>query len=206
MAIYRLTQQGHLLNGEIWNSTMHINHTGGDGAALLTTCLEAVTLLWQGPPTPANSIQQLVPTTIGVDELVLDELNGIGRNVEQHRSALVLAGTNANDVLPYQVSVAYSTRTALPTRAGRGRGFLPAFAVTECVGGLFPSAGQGQVVRAVKAMIDHINLATSFGVIVYHKAANSGTFVESVDVGNVFDTQRRRRNQITEVRVSASIA
>jgi hypothetical protein len=206
MAIYRLTQQGHSLNGETWNTTLHINHTGGEGAALLTTCLEAVTLLWQGPPTPANSIQQLVPTTIGCDELVLDELNGIGRNVEQHRSALSLDGTSVSDVLPYQCSVAYSTRTALPTRAGRGRGFLPVFSLATCVGGLFDSTGQAQVVRAVKAMIDHINAATSFGVIVYHKASNDGTFVESIDVGDVFDTQRRRRNQITETRISATMA
>jgi hypothetical protein len=206
MALYRLTQQGHALNGEIWNTTLHINHTGGEGADLLTTCLEAVTLLWQGPPTPAASIQQFIPTTIGCDELVLDELNGIGRNVEQHRSALSLDGTNVNDVLPYQCSVAYSTRTALPTRSGRGRGFLPVFALDQCIGGKLDPAAQSPIALAVKAMIDHINAATSFGCIVYHKASNNGTFIESIDVGDVFDTQRRRRNQLVETRVSATIA
>jgi hypothetical protein len=206
MAHYRLTQQGHALNGEVWNTTLHIDHLSGDGAALLTVCLEAVTLLWQGPPTPANSIQQLVPTTIGCDELVLDELNALGRNVEQNRSSLSLSGTNVADVLPYQCSVAYSTRTILPTRAGRGRGFLPVFALTTCVGGLFDSTAQAQVVRAVKAMIDHINAFASVGVVVYHKAANSSDFISKVDVGDVFDTQRRRRNQITETRISADIA
>lgn len=206
MSIYRLTQQGHLPDGEIWNSTLHIDHVGGEGATLLTTCLEAVTLLWQGPPTPGSSIQQLVPTTVGVDELVLDQLNGIGRNSEQFRSALALVGTASADMLPFQCSVAYSTRTSLPTRSGRGRGFLPPFSLDTAVGGLFTSTGQSQVALAVKAMIDHINADTSRGVVVYHKASNDGDFIESVDVGNVFDTQRRRRNQITETRVSASIA
>jgi len=206
MTFYRLTQQGHSLNGETWNTTLHINHLSNAGAALLTVCEEAVTLLWQGPPTPGSSIQQLIPTTIGLDELVLDELNGVGRNVRQNRSSLSLDGTNVNDVLPYQCSVGYSTRTAEPTRRGRGRGYLPVFALDQAVGGLFPSAGQGQVALAVKAMIDHINAFASFGVVVYHRADDEGTFIESIDVGNVFDSQRRRRNQITETRVSAAIA
>jgi hypothetical protein len=42
--------------------------------------------------------------------------------------------------------------------------------------------------------------------VVYHKAANSSDFISKVDVGDVFDTQRRRRNQITETRISADIA
>jgi hypothetical protein len=205
MAIYRLTQQGHLLNGEVWNCTLHISQITGEGAALLVTCLEAVTLLWQGPPTPANSIQQLIPTTVGVDELVLDEIDFNGKNIDQHRSALSLDGTNVNDVLPYQCSVAVSTRTALPTRAGRGRFFLPAFALDQAVGGLLDAAAQPQIARAAKAMIDHINLS-SFGCVIWHKATDSFDAITSVDVGNVFDTQRRRRNQITETRVSASIA
>jgi hypothetical protein len=206
MAIYRLTQQGHLLDGEIWNATLHINHLSGDGAALLTTCAEAVTLLWQGPPTPANSIQQLVPTTIGLDEIVLDQLNGIGRNVEQFRTPLSLDGTDASDVLPFQCSVAVSTRTDLPTRAGRGRFFLPPFGLDTAVAGLFDGTAAAQVARAAKAMVDHINAGTTFGCVVYHRASNDGDFITSVDVGNVFDTQRRRRNQITETRVAATIA
>lgn len=206
MAIYRLTQQGHLLDGEIWNATLHISHIAGEGAALLTTCLEAVTLLWQGPPTPANSIQQLVPTTIGVDELVLDQLDFQGKNVEQNRSPLSLDGTSVADVLPFQCSVAVSTRTALPTRAGRGRFFLPPFALDTAVAGLFDGTAAAQVARAAKAMIDHINASASFGVVIWHKATDDFDFVTSVDVGNVFDTQRRRRNQITETRVSAAIA
>jgi len=206
MAIFRLTQQGHLLDGEIWNSTLHISHISGEGAALLTTCIEAVTLLWQGPPTPANSIQQLVPTTIGLDELVVDEIDFAGHNIDQFRSSLSLDGTDIADTLPFQCSVAVSTRTALPTRAGRGRFFLPPFGLDTAVAGLFDSTAQAQVVRAAKAMIDHINAATSFGVVIWHKKTDTFDFVTSVDVGNVFDTQRRRRNQITETRISAAMA
>lgn len=206
MAFYRMTQQGHSLNGEIWNTTLHIEHLANQGATLLTLCQEAVTLLWQGPPTPANSIQQLIPTTIGVDEIVVDELDGVGKNLHQNRGSLVLAGTNANDVLPYQCSVGYSTRTASPTRRGRGRGFLPVFAVDTAVGGLLNPTAQAQVARAVKAMIDHINASVSFGCVVYHKTDGDGTYIESIDVGDVFDTQRRRRNQITETRISAVMA
>jgi len=206
MANYRLTQQGHLLDGEIWNSTLHISTSIGAGAALLATCVDAVTLLWQGPPTPANSIQQLIPTGIGLDELVIDQLDALGHNTDQFRTSLSLDGTSVADVLPFQCSVAVSTRTDLPTRAGRGRFFLPPFSLDTAVGGLLDSAAAAQVARAAKAMIDHINTETSFGCIVYHKATSDGDFITSVDVGNVFDTQRRRRNQITETRVSASIA
>lgn len=206
MAIYRLTTQGHLPGGEIWNTTLHINHTAGQGADLLVTCEEAVTLLWQGPPTPADSIQQLVPTTIGTDELVLDQLTSTGTNDFQFRSALSLDGTSAEDMLPFQVSVGFSLRTDFPTRAGRGRGFLPPYALDTCVGGKLASTPQGQTALALKAMLDHINASTDVGVVVYHRVGHGSDKVLSVDVGDVFDTQRRRRNQLTEVRVSASLA
>jgi hypothetical protein len=205
MAFYRATQKGHLPSGEIWDSTVHIEDVAGNAATLITVFADAVTLLWQGPPTPANSIQQLVPTTVGLDEIVVDELNNLGHNVAQEVATLALPGTSVDDMLPYQVSVGYSKRTGQPNRAGRGRGFLPPFALTTCVGGLLDATAQAQVTRAAGAFLSHIAQNSTGGPVVYHNGFNTGTLISSCDVGNVFDTQRRRRNQITETRISIAV-
>lgn len=205
MAIYRCTIQGHLPDGEIWNTTLHIDHTAGAGGALLTAISTGITKMWQGPPTPANSIQQLVPTTVGIDQYTLDELDNRGKNVNQFVTSLPLVGTNTSEMLPHEVSVAVSTRTASPTRSGRGRSFLCPFGVDQIVGGLLDSTAQGQVVRAYASMLTEINTVAVGGVGVYHKFLVSTTKITSVDVGNVPDVQRRRRNAFPETRLSLAV-
>lgn len=205
MSIYRCTIQGHLPDGEIWNTTLHIDHTGGSGAGLITAISTGITKMWQGPPTPANSIQQLVPTTVGIDGFILDELDGSGHNLAQFVTSLPLVGTNASEMLPHEVSVAVSTRTANPTRSGRGRGFLCPFGVDQIVGGLLDSTAQGQVLRAYASMITEINTVAVGGVGVYHRRSNATDPITTVDVGNVPDVQRRRRNAFPETRLSMAV-
>lgn len=205
MSFYRCTIQGHLLSGEIWNTTIHIEHTGSSGAALVTPISTGITAWWQGPPTPANSIQQLVSTGVGVDGFVLDELSPSGRNIAQFVQALPLVGTNANEMWPFQCTVAVSTRTANPTRAGRGRGFSPPYCVDSVVGGKLDPTAQGQTLRAYVSMLQAINAVATGKCVVWHKESNLGDIITGCDVGDVIDTQNRRRNAFPETRLTLAV-
>lgn len=206
MAKYRLTYGGGLPGGEIWDSTIHLEDVAGNAGSLITTLGEAVALFWNGPPTPANSITQLVPTTVDLTRIQVDELDNFGKNVAQARDSIALVGTAVADILPYQITSRYTTRSALPTRAGRGGGCPPPFSLDTCVGGLLDSTSQAQLVRATKAMLDHLNAAITGRVGIYHVDHDTITPITSIDVGDVFDNQARRRNQLTETRISATLA
>lgn len=205
MAIYRCTVKGHLPDGEIWDTTFHIDHTANDGASLLTAISSGITKWWQGPPTPANSIQQLVTPTVGVDGFVLDELNGAGRNVAQFVTVLILVGTNASEMWPHEVSMVASTRTANPIKGGSGRSYQPPMGVDQLVAGLLNSTACGQIARAVASMFTEVNTAAVGGVGVYHRGSGLIDKITGVDVGNVPDVQTRRRNGIDEIRAGAAV-
>lgn len=205
MSFYRCTIKGHLPDGEIWETTLHIEHTGGAGAALVTPIASGITLLWQGPPTPANSIQQLVSTTVGVDGFVLDELDGSSHNLNQFTQALPLVGTNTNEMLPFQNSVCVTTRTASPTKNGHGRSFMPPFCVDSVVSGKLDPTAQAQLLRGYVAMLQEINTVATGKVIVYHRSFLSADIITGCDVGDVFDNQRRRRDGFPETRLTLSV-
>lgn len=204
MAIYRITVSGHGITQEEWNFTIHVEMVTGQAAILATLAADAVTLAWQGPPTPGSSLQQLYATTTLVDGVVVDELDNAGKNVSQGRANLALAGTAVTEPLPPNVAIAVSLRTATPTRAGRGRFFLPAPVIGNVVNQLLPATPRGQILNAALAMLDHLKDNAAQPVI-YHRLSHLGTPIITCDVGNVFDQQGRRRNQLVEARVSGGL-
>ena len=213
MSVYRATYRFTMATGEEGNFTLHL--LGPDGNALAGSVVAAAagTLLWQGAAPPADNINQYVPTGVErADEAVghavfadRDELDGTGRNVAQVIAAIGHAGTSVDTELPPQCSVAVSTRTALPTRSGRGRFFLPPFAVSTVATGRLASAVRGVVAAAAQGMLDHF-FANAFEPVIYHRQTNSTTVIERIDVGDVFDSQRRRRNQLLELRTSLPVS
>lgn len=206
MPFYRITVSGHILTAtEQFQWTWHVTDTGGQAAPIAVDAADAVTLFWQGPPTPASSIQQLVPIATGPDLVTVDELDSSGRNVAQAAETLALPGTSVAESLPPNVTVAVSTRTALPTRRGRGRWYCPPMAVDTVISGLLDGTARGQIAAAAKAALDHLNGA-GHQVVIYHRDLNTGTPVTAVDVGNVFDQQERRRDKIEEVRTRLTLA
>lgn len=206
MTVYRLTQMGHIGSAEIWDTTLHVNDAPGAAAGVLAAFATAVTDLWTNPGTPADSIQQYVSTLVGVDELVVDELNSIGRNVAQARGTLAIAGTSIDEPMPPGVSVACSTRTATPTRQGRGRFYLPPFVVSTVSTFRLAATIRDHVAGGCQKYIQDIKDGTLNGPIVWSKNTGDQTFfITSIDVGDVFDSQRRRRSKMDEERISLPI-
>lgn len=205
MAFYRGTIKGHLEGGEIFNCTIHFDQVTGQAATGASALADAVTLMWSGTNTPAGNITALYPAAIGVDSVVMDELDDAGRNVAQGRTSLALVGTGTDEPLPPQNAMVVSLRSNTPTRAGRGRFFLPSPVVTTVIDQRLDSAAQTDVLNGALAMLNHMS-GLGFTPVIRHRFDTTVTEVVTIDVGDVFDTQRRRRNKLVETRVSATLS
>lgn len=134
-------------------------------------------------------------------------------------SPVTLAWTSSNPVgggsssaLPLQNSVVASHRTSQIGRRGRGRMFFPT-ASTSIISSTSGSRGKissAQCTAAVamqKALLESVQLdGTSSGFWVCPAVIGSPwtdyALITQVQVGDVVDTQRRRRDSITETRTS----
>lgn len=113
-------------------------------------------------------------------------------------------GGGTGQVMPLQVSIVASHRTPQTGRRGRGRSFLPGIASS---GGTFD--GSGLVSPTTVGVVRDAQVALLEGLKrdsdpVYVAPAIIGApwtqyaLINQVRVGNVFDTQRRRRRSIVE--------
>lgn len=107
---------------------------------------------------------------------------------------------------PPQTAVVASLRSALPGPKGRGRMYLPLLSGTVNTStGAFPSADATSIATATKNYLAAVSALTSWGggtwfpVVASRTGTPSTHAVTAVKVGNVFDTQRRRRNKVIEV-------
>lgn len=137
-------------------------------------------------------------TTVNVD---------VATNKQSQRmdSSLSLAGSNASGSLPADCAVVVSLRTALANRSGRGRFYLPQPAVDQL------DSTDGRVAAAaVSGMLNACSVAfggyTGTAVpVIYSRTLRATNPVVSFDIGNLFDTQRRRESSMLESRNSAAM-
>jgi hypothetical protein len=205
MTIFRHEAIGALPDGEQFVFGVHSEKAAGSLSGAHSAWAAAVDDLWNGTATPADSIKQLYPSSIHIDEVVSTELDPItGKNLLQERSGVSLVGTGSGSALPQEVAVCVSLRTNLPTRAGRGRFFLPSPIVTTVSASRLAGTPQGQILAAAALMLGDMSAAT-FPVVILHRSTMTTDLVISVDVGDVFDSMRTRRDKLREVRVTAVV-
>lgn len=125
-----------------------------------------------------------------------------GKQTFRRDGALALAGSNASGALPGDVALVTSLRTALSNRSGRGRFYLPGPAKDQV------ASADGRVeATAVTALLGNLstawtNYVATAAPVIYSRTLRSTTPVTSFDIGNLFDTQRRRESSMLESRVS----
>ncbi len=205
MTHFRCSARGHTIDGEQFVFTMHVSQAVVVASDVLSPWQDAVTAMWGTGTGTTAGLAQLYALDFGIDQVIVDELDPVtGKNVRQAQVGLSLAGESADEPLPPQNAVVVSLRTALPTRAGRGRFYLPGPVVTTLVGGRLTA---GIVTTVVNAAADLIGTMNDSGatVEIYHRTSKTGTAVTSFDVGDVLDTQRRRRDKLVEARHSLAV-
>ncbi len=139
-----------------------------------------------------------------VDVYLLNAL-GLATTQAQATFGATAKGTNNAAPLPPEVALVVSLRTGLPGRSHRGRLYTGGFTINSVAAlGLVQPATQDLLVKAldtfgqtmkmtpVGTAVDRINW------IVLSRALTEANRIEEVRVGNLWDVQRRRQNQLTE--------
>jgi hypothetical protein len=201
VTVYRCTATGATPQGETWVTGIWVEKAGGTTALCAASWHTAWDLLWNGAASPADSILQLMDGNCTTTETIVNEVDGAFRhNIEQVRTGEALNGTSGAENLPPTVAAVVSLRTALPTRRGRGRMYLPPMTVdAEITTGLMDAITTSSISLAAKGMLEVMKTAGYLPVIA-HRDIASTTNITSCDVNTVFGTQRRRSNKLVGAR------
>lgn len=112
---------------------------------------------------------------------------------------------------PPQVAVVISLRTATAGPSGRGRLYWPGMGVGTDVNGRMTSANQQSLLSDFKTYAAAISgaLNTAVGALgmdmcIRSRKTKTSPHVSSIKIGNVLDTQRRRRDKLPETYVSVA--
>lgn len=189
MTIFRHRMTGPGPAGDVWNITMHSYGTTTASAAH-DAWLQFLTSFIGGV------VEPLWSTQTQATEAITDELSGVnGRNVSQIRSSLAYKGTGAGMQLPQRAAAVIGLRTALPTRAGRGRFYLPAPDSSNM-------AADGEMTSAAATALaaGASSALATFGVtltpVIFHRKTLTWDKITTVTVAQVLGSQRRRTNKV----------
>ena len=179
--------------GETWSFNVHTTGAGTLAAAQ-AGAVAAATALWTGALDDFVSTDVLMTevSTASIDEATDRQISRLADDVN-------LPGVSAGQSLPFQCALGVSWKTDLATRAGRGRIYLPPISVSNMAAGRVGASSVTGIVAAVDAFWAALDTA-GLALVIRHKAVHSSTAVTGGNVGNVIDTQRRRRNKLIEVR------
>lgn len=158
--------------------------------------------LWAGA-TAGEGLEDLLPSSCVLTTVrtgLITQETGQQQAVDE--DTVNLPGVATGNSLPNDVALVVSLRTALANRRGRGRFYLPSLVATTltAAGRLDPTAQQ----NIVDSLANAWNGYTGVGdPVVYSRTQRTIEDVISFDVGDLFDTQRRRENKVSQSRISA---
>lgn len=213
MSYVRVSILGNLVNEEVWSINPVFDPTlefpgGVNQAALDSACLAIASLSPGAFMLSSLSLQGSINAArLEVRDDVTDGLIAIS---EQARSSPVTGSAAIR--LGAQNAVVCSIRTDSPGASGRGRVYWPALGATVGTNGRLSAPAPGSLVADFKAYFLAMRsaLATAFPTIGFDLAVRSKTTKTTphavrIQVGNVIDTQRRRRDSLPESYTSLTI-
>jgi len=199
LAIFKHTIRGSIGGGDIFMCGFHMQRdpdvfaAGDQAEAAVETFLTAQAALF----TPS----------VVFDLLITQEIQeGTGDVVAVAENTLNIPGTSPDAQLPAEVAVCVSIKALVGTVAGRF--YLPApsrGALTSV--GQMDAALRDDLADDLKVMFDSMATAgTPMRLGIFRSTTNGFVGAGSINVGNVFDSQRRRRNKLVEVRATRVLA
>jgi len=203
MALFRIDYQGTLHGIETFQHGHHVSSAdtaigvAGDAAAAWATFLgnAAVNTFW---PTG------VIWSQVNVSELGASPSQPI---VTSAQATIALAGVSGDEGLPPQIAPCVSLTTATAGSRARGRMFLPAPDDTANTSvGRIVSGFRTAVIAGLDTYFTTMGTNGHDTVVVSAVGGVYTTYeVITIRMGDVWDTQRSRRNDIAEVYTTAAI-
>lgn len=216
----KITMFGTSCEGaEEWSTgfRMGSEDVGGGNFAIGSGFLEAAAALWETFYENANVGINSAFKCTGIKAAIILATGATDiANVETYAYPAPLAGGAGGNPYPPQVALVAQLAAASPIGLGaKGRMYLPGIAHGLPASSLIPTAACVNVANALRTFLDGCETAAnSPGVVINASKGRPGVpftapvnrRVTQVRVGNVFDTQRRRRNGLTETYSTAALA
>lgn len=203
MALYAHKFSGTVATGESFSFGFW-----SEGASSLSEVQAAAVTwlsdLWSGPG-GTNGYGSMVTGGVSATEVrtaLITESTGLQTQLAE--DTVSHTGTATGNALPADCAITVSLRTQLANRSGRGRFYLPQPAAST-------SAADGKISTAtVNALVAALEPAwQTFGAwstpVVYSRTMRQTQIIQSFNVGNLYDTQRRRENKLPESRTAGTI-
>lgn len=207
MSYVRVSILGRMLSDEVWSINPVFDPTGEIEGSLSQTALDAATLAIANLSVPTQLRAQLstLASRTGARVEVRHDADDTLIGISTQTSTTASPGTGGITA-PSQTAIVVSLRTDVPGASGRGRLYWPALAAQyDTTTGRLNSTNLGTFLTDFKTYMTGIQsaLATAFPPIGFSLAVRSRKnhttpHVTRLQVGNVADTQRRRRDALAE--------
>lgn len=202
MPLYQHRFIGNLASGDVfsfswWSETsLTIDSSHGNAITWAET-------LWNGQDT-LPGYATLCSADVSIQRITTGEISpDTGQQQTLRESNVNIPGTSESSALPADVAIVVSLRSPVANRTGRGRFYLPQPTTDALTAvGRLDETAQDTIVDALLAAWTQANAAGENPVI-YSRTQRATREINSFNVGDLFDTQRRRENALTENRVSA---
>lgn len=213
MATNRVIFSGQLFGSEEWSCGFsYASPSGGiiDDYEALTSWGLSVGALNAGSVLPA-SLRQLLTTAGTIRVIRLEARSSTGKLIQagEWTPAAPIAGSGAPSKT-FQSALVLGIRTGRPGRSYRGRAFWPALgAVTSNITGRISTPSTATIASETAKFLADVGRAVPGPEVlvpyVESRTLRVATRATSIDVGDVLDVMRRRRDKLTEQRVDAII-
>lgn len=209
----RVEIRGTLATEEVWSTGITMTGAGGEvvtDLAELQTWADNAAAFIEGLDMPAELTDALGPNTLAdITEVAVQAYGAVGGITAQAVSTVDGVDGTGTVAHPPQVAMVFSGRTGLAGGSRRGRNYWPALgqslnAVTARVSLTDRLALVAAWIDFVAAMADAADQGVLTGPVVYSPTLDLVTPVTSYQVGDVLDTQRRRRDALVEVYTSGA--
>lgn len=194
--------------GEIWSTSFYMGTVGSDVAVPNEAGLGDIDTAWKTffQSTQVKVGTNWTTTQVKGVQLATDTKTIDGTQVYRAISP-TYNGTGSSQKMPPQVSLCATLTTAVSRGlATKGRMYLPGITIAVLDSGKIPTTDAGYVATNLATFLSACNASTNLpgSVILASKGAKplylDGVFrvVTNTRVGDVYDTQRRRRDALVE--------
>lgn len=209
----RVIFSGRLFNSEDWSTGFSFAARTGEELtdyADLERWAIAIGQLNGGKIFPP-ALQKLLTTSASITSVRTEARSSNGKLMQAGEysppAPIVGQGTATKT---FQTALVLSIRTGRPGRSFRGRSFLPALgAVTSSITGRLTDPSPSGIASGGVLLLSQIAGAAGGGFslvpVVESRTLERITIATAVDVGDVLDVMRRRRDKLTEARTTEVI-
>lgn len=208
----RFTFSGAVIPGEVWSCTLNFGSDVVGEVADPDSLPAAATFAAARWKVLHEGITAMSFAT-SFTQVAVRNINAEGQTTAQAFAGPLDATVgNSSPALPPQCCVVVSLQTDEPGPRGRGRFYLPLIGGTVTNGARLAPLVRDDVVQEAKTLIDSVGSNLSavgggpFRPVVASQVGNGFNYrVNRIRVGDVIDTQRRRRDGLTEAYAVATV-